>query len=88
MNVGLLLLALKCARGLWDYDREKFIPEVNVVKKVETETDILHFWNSSNNSGFNERRALSYISELLEKGESSGSVSVDFSEIMFEVTEK
>jgi hypothetical protein len=88
MDKNLIKLALECARGNWDYDREGKIPNVRIVKKVETETDVLYFWNSSCDFGFNEKRALFNISEELEEGKLAGSVSVDFHEIMFEVIEK
>jgi hypothetical protein len=89
MDNSLLKLALKCARGIWEYDHTKKIPSASMIKKVETDTDVLHFWNSSSNGGgFNEKKALSYISESLEEGISNGSVSVDMAEIMFETTEK
>ena len=89
MDNNLLKLALKCSRGIWEFDHNKKIAGASMIKKVETETDVLHFWNSSRSGGgFNERQALSYISEMLEDGKTNGSVSVDMSEIMFEITEK
>ncbi len=56
--------------------------------QVETETDVVYFWNSSNNGTIDIPKVLLEISSYIAEGLSGGSVSDDFKEVMFEVEEK
>lgn len=87
MNENLLKLALKCAHREWSISTKK-IPNVKVVYQVETETDVVYFWNSSNNGTIDIPKVLLEISSYIAEGLNGGSVSDDFKEVMFEVEEK
>lgn len=85
--MGLVKLAIECFKKNWSVSDKK-IPDVKVVYKVETDTDILYFWNSSNNGKIDIGEVLFKIGECLEKWQTEGSVMDDFNEIMFETYEK
>lgn len=87
MSKNLLKLALKCAHKEWTYSKRKIIG-VHMVYEVSTDSDIVYFWNSSNDYALNVPRVLREISELIADGILSGSFHDDFKEVMFEVEEK
>lgn len=81
-------LIKKCLRNDFTTS-DKVIPDVVKVYQIETENEVLYFWNSSNNKIIHTREVLPMISELL-LDDDSGSVTdpVTWSEIMFEIEEK
>jgi len=81
-------LMIACLRGKSvrspenDFDNTK----VHEVTTPSTDSKLL-LWNSSNSNSFDVKECLSMISDELEQGNESGSVSCPYSmnEIMFEV---
>lgn len=69
---------------------EKIIKDVSRVYETSTDTDILYYWNSSNNGAIAHGEVLGLIADELEGGSLSGSVTdpISMAEIMFEVIEK
>ena len=59
-----------------------------IIYGIESDTHALKVWNSSNLRGFRHKEALNNIVEYLLNGDTDGSVSQDFKEIMFEIIEK
>lgn len=81
-------LIRKCLKN--DYtSSEKTISGVSNVYQIETEDEVLYFWNSSNNKIIHTQEVLPMISELL-LNDDSGSVTdpITWAEIMFEIDEK
>lgn len=81
-------LIRKCLKN--DYtSSEKTISGVSNVHQIETEDEVLYFWNSSNNKIIHTQEVLPMISELL-LNDDSGSVTdpITWDEIMFEIDEK
>lgn len=85
--MGLVRLAQQCFEKNWSVS-DKRITDVKIVYQVETDTDTLYFWNSSNNGRIDIGEVLYKIGECLEEGEADGSVYDDFNEVMFETEEK
>lgn len=69
---------------------EKVIKDVSRVYETSTDTDVLYYWNSSNNGAIAHGTVLGMIADELENGTLDGSVTdpVSMAEIMFEVIEK
>lgn len=77
---------LMCERNNHTYSGSKICgSKLHYVSSGDT---TLHYWNSSDAKGFDHKLALEYIADLLKRGETTGSVSVNFCEIMFELHEK
>lgn len=76
-------IILKCEYNVHNYSGTKL--HGSKIHIVQSEDVKLLYWNSSDSRGFDHKMALEYIAESLKCGETSGSVSVDFCEIMFEI---
>ena len=75
-------------RGEIERCSERKISGVNAIYKVEGDSDVLYFWNSSNNQKiFDKRDLLDEIYEQVKDGYSEGSVDDNMNEFLFEVEE-
>jgi hypothetical protein len=81
-------LIKKCLRNDFTVS-DKTIPNVSNVYQIETENELLYFWNSSNNKIIHTREVLPMIAEQLLTDD-SGSVTdpMTWAEIMWEIEEK
>ena len=64
---------------------EENITKIKNIHTVKGDDTVLHFWNSSNNQSVHTDEALSNILDEYLDGETSGSVSDGWNEIMFEI---